>query len=96
MTRSELIKKIINRLTYKSKKIIKQSIKEILDYMIIALFKKQRIEIRGFGSFVLRYRKSYFGRNPKTGKIIKFKERYFPCFKSSRKLYHYFSKNIGK
>jgi integration host factor subunit beta len=33
-----------------------------------AMKKGDRIEIRGFGSFVLRDYKTYTGRNPKTGK----------------------------
>ena len=30
-----------------------------------------RIEIRGFGSFVVKDYQAYMGRNPKTGEVIK-------------------------
>ena len=40
-----------------------------------------RIEIRGFGSFIVRKYKEYKGRNPKTGKSIKVKPKRLPYFK---------------
>ena len=40
-----------------------------------------RIEIRGFGSFALRFRKSRTGRNPKSGESVNIQNRYVPHFK---------------
>jgi integration host factor subunit beta len=45
-----------------------------------------RIEIRGFGSFVVREYKAYKGRNPKTGKNIEVKPKRLPFFKVGREL----------
>ena len=39
-----------------------------------------RSEIRGFGSFALRFRKSRTGRNPKSGESVNIKNRYVPHF----------------
>jgi integration host factor subunit beta len=45
-----------------------------------------RIEIRGFGSFVVRKYEAYTGRNPKTGKSIKVSPKKLPFFKVGKEL----------
>jgi integration host factor subunit beta len=45
-----------------------------------------RIEIRGFGSFIVREYQSYKGRNPKTGKKIDVKPKRLPFFKVGKDL----------
>jgi len=51
-----------------------------------ALFAGERIEIRGFGSFVVNEYKAYTGRNPKTGKSIAVKPKKLPFFKVGKDL----------
>jgi integration host factor subunit beta len=50
------------------------------------LAKSGRIEIRGFGSFVVREYDAYTGRNPKTGKSIKVSPKKLPFFKVGKEL----------
>jgi integration host factor subunit beta len=45
-----------------------------------------RIEIRGFGSLVVREYDAYKGRNPRTGKVVEVKEKKLPFFKVGREL----------
>lgn len=45
-----------------------------------------RIEIRGFGSFVVRKYGAYKGRNPKTGEKIKVAPKKLPFFKVGKEL----------
>ena len=45
-----------------------------------------RIEIRGFGSFISKYYPAYDGRNPRTGKVIRVAEKHLPFFKVGKKL----------
>ena len=49
---------------------------------------RQRIgvEIRGFGSFCIRDRKSIRARNPKTGESIELPKRSIPYFRASKLL----------
>ena len=54
--------------------------------MVNSLRKGERIEIRGFGSFSLRYRKPRVGRNPKSGQSVNIEERYVPHFKPGKNL----------
>jgi integration host factor subunit beta len=50
------------------------------------LQKGGRIEIRGFGSFVVRNYNAYTGRNPKTGKNIRVSPKKLPFFKVGKEL----------
>lgn len=58
----------------------------IFDCMIDALKKNDRIEIRGFGSFVNRQYDAYQGRNPRTGEIIEVHDKKLPFFKVGKEL----------
>ena len=58
----------------------------IFDGFKDALVKGSRIEIRGFGSFVIREYKSYAGRNPKTGEIVEVKPKRLPYFKVGKEI----------
>lgn len=58
----------------------------ILETMIDALAGGDSIEIRGFGSFVVKEYESYTGRNPKTGDSIKVPPKKLPFFKVGKDL----------
>jgi integration host factor subunit beta len=58
----------------------------MFDSMTQELVKGGRIEIRGFGSFVVKDYKSYTGRNPKTGEAIEVKTKKLPFFKVGKEL----------
>ena len=58
----------------------------IFDGFTDALVKGDRIEIRGFGSFVLREYRTYTGRNPKTGIVVEVKPKKLPYFKVGKAL----------
>jgi len=50
------------------------------------LKKRNRVEIRGFGSFCVRDRKSIRARNPKSGESIELPKRSIPFFRASKLL----------
>ena len=58
-------------------------VKNVFDGFIEALQREERIEIRGFGNFVIRHYKSYNARNPKTGEPVKVSPKRLPFFKVS-------------
>jgi integration host factor subunit beta len=58
----------------------------IFDRFKDALLKGDRIENRGFGSFVMREYGNYTGRNPRTGKEIEVKPKKLPYFKVGKGL----------
>ena len=85
MNKSELVEtlSIKNNLTYKKSE---QIVNLIFDTMSQALIDNDRIEIRGFGSFMVKDYRAYMGRNPKTGEIITVKEKKLPFFKVGKEL----------
>jgi integration host factor subunit beta len=51
-----------------------------------ALARGENIEIRGFGTFKVRRRKTRIARNPRTGDSVKVPSRAVPVFKPSKHL----------
>jgi len=76
MNKSELIEILAEQkgISYKKSEEI---VNTIFDSMSEAMISGERIEIRGFGSFVINEYKSYTGRNPKTGESIDVKPKSF-------------------
>ncbi|MFO7736536.1 MAG: HU family DNA-binding protein [bacterium] len=85
MNKSDLINKISER-TELSKRNSEQFVNLMIDAIISAMMKEERIEIRGFGSFTIRHYDSYQGRNPKTGEKIKIPAKRLPFFKAGKDL----------
>ncbi len=61
-------------------------IKTIVSAMTEALVHGENIEIRGFGSFMVKEYGAYCGRNPKTGKKIEVPPKKLPFFKVGKEL----------
>jgi integration host factor subunit beta len=61
-------------------------VKVILDKMAAALSQGSRIEIRGFGSFELRFRAPRKARNPKTGETVQTEGRHAVHFKPGKEM----------
>jgi len=85
MNKSELVEALASEkdLTYKRSEEI---VNIIFDAMSKELADGGRIEIRGFGSFVVKDYKAYMGRNPKTGEVIKVRPKRLPFFKVGKEL----------
>ena len=85
MTKADLINVIAEKakLQHKQAEII---VNLVFDQMIDALKRNDRIEIRGFGSFVNREYGAYKGRNPKTGEVVNVAPKRVPFFKVGKEL----------
>ena len=86
MTKSELMSILTDRQGHLSYKDIESAVKEVFDSMSKALANGERIEIRGFGSFSLRYRAARDARNPKTGELVTTLSKYAVHFKPGKEL----------
>ena len=58
----------------------------VFDSLTSALTRGERIEIRGFGSFVVKHRQAREGRNPKTGALVPVAAKRVPFFKVGKEL----------
>src|SRR5581483_3011995 len=67
MTKRDLIDEVNKRFPHLSRRDSEVIINAIFDSMVDALAQGDRIEIRGFGSFVVKHRRARQGRNPKSG-----------------------------
>jgi integration host factor subunit beta len=86
MTKSEIIESLASRQVRLAFKDVELAVKIILEHMINTLSRGERIEIRGFGSFTLHYRKPHVGRNPKSGEAVSIPAKFVPRFKSGKEL----------
>ena len=84
MTRSDLIGRLAADNPQFSAAMVESAVKNILESIVGSLEQKDRVEIRGFGSFSLHYRKPRIGRNPKTGKSVQLKGKHVPHFKAGK------------
>ncbi|MDH3557211.1 MAG: HU family DNA-binding protein [Deltaproteobacteria bacterium] len=85
MNKSQLIERIAKEegITIKNAANV---VNVVFDSMADSLAKGDRVEIRGFGSFKVKSYNSYQGRNPKTGEIIKVREKKLPYFKVGKEM----------
>jgi integration host factor subunit beta len=86
MNRSDLIARIAARTPTLSPKDAEVSVHLILASIADALAGGGRVEIRGFGSFVLNYRPPRKCRNPKSGEQLLVSGKYVPHFKAGKEL----------
>ncbi len=70
MVKSELISTLNAKLPELELKDVELAFNSIIRQMTEALAQGERIEVRGFGSFVCRRRLPRIGRNPKTGASV--------------------------
>lgn len=85
MTRSELIEQLAAQKNITTRR-AEQVVSEIFEAMSSALAAEERIEIRGFGTFMVKEYGAYQGRNPKTGAAIEVKPKKLPFFKVGKEL----------
>lgn len=96
MTRSELVALLHKKLPEKSEKEIERAVVHIFEHMLHALEKNRRIEIRNFGSFLIKKRDKRLATDPRNGKKIWVQNRYVPFFKPGKTLAHYLNEQRDK
>ena len=93
MTKKDLIIILQEKLKFYARKDVAYAVNIIFDSMADALERNERIEIRGFGNFTVRERKSRTGRNPKSGAQVILGKRKTPFFKTGKELRLMVNKN---
>ncbi|MDZ4661113.1 MAG: HU family DNA-binding protein [Pseudomonadota bacterium] len=85
MTKADLINLISEKASITRVK-AETVVNTVFDTITEALVKDDRIEIRGFGSFVNRAYNARQGRNPRTGEVIDVAQKRRPFFKVGKEL----------
>jgi len=86
MNKSDLVRKISNKSDSFTEDDIEKSVNSILELISKSLSKKQRVEIRNFGTFSIRSREERLSRNPKTGTSVLVEAKNHPYFRASKNL----------
>ena len=86
MNRSDLIERLAGYAVAPTPKDAEAAVSLILAAIAHALARGDRIEIRGFGSFALRYWPPRRSRNPASGEPIQVPAKSLPKFKAGKAL----------
>ena len=93
MTKSDIIKEVAE-----GTGLTKVEIEAVLEGVILSisdsLRRGERVDIRGFGSFIIKQRAARDARNPATREIVKLQERFIPAFKVSKILKEIVNKSL--
>jgi integration host factor subunit beta len=86
MIRSELIQKIANDSPHLYQRDVENIVNTIIEEIIGAMAKGDRVELRGFGAFSVKKRDARTGRNPRTGESVAVEQKHVPFFKTGKLL----------
>ena len=84
MIKSELIRRISSQNPHLYERDIEKVVSAILDEMVEALRRGERIELRGFGAFSVKLREPRQGRSPRIGAIVQVAKKAIPAFKTGK------------
>jgi len=80
MTKKDIILKVSDETNLKQTD-VKKIVQKTFDYMVEALVRGEKIELRNFGVFKIKERRSRTGRNPRTGQVVPVPARKVVVFK---------------
>ena len=86
MLKSELIKRIASQNPHLYERDMEKVVNAILDEMVEALRRGDRVELRGFGAFSAKIRGARTGRNPRTGAVVAVAKRALPYFRTGKEM----------
>ena len=86
MTKAELIEVLVERIDRLTKKEAELIVNTVLRSISDSLGEGDKVELRGFGSFKVKGRRSREGRNPKTGEKVQVDAKKVPYFKAGKEL----------
>ena len=81
MTKKDIILKVADDSNLKQTD-VKRVVQKTFDCIVDALVRGEKIELRNFGVFKIKERKSRTGRNPRTGQLVPVPPRKVVVFKS--------------
>jgi integration host factor subunit beta len=91
MTKADLVEQVTAQIARTagpmiSKKDCARVVDAFLEAIKTAMKDQKNIEVRGFGTFKIRQRKTRMARNPRTGAPVEVSARPVPVFKPSKEL----------
>jgi integration host factor subunit beta len=78
---------VAGRLLQIRRRDVEKAIDAVLDEIVAALARKDRVELRGFGAFSAKVRAGRIGRNPKTKVKVLVDEKRIPVCSPSKEMH---------
>ena len=85
MTKQQLIEKVTAK-TGLGKAEVESAVDSVLELIAETLRSNERVDLRGFGSFVVKDKKERQGRNPRTGETITIAAKRDATFRPGKEL----------
>jgi integration host factor subunit beta len=86
MIKSELAQRIARKNRHLYQADAEKIVDAVLDSIVSALARRERVELRGFGTFSAKVHPARSGRNPKTGAVVALPERALAAFRSAKEM----------
>jgi integration host factor subunit beta len=86
MIKSELVQNIAERNPHLYQRDVEHIVNAVLEEIVTALSRGDRVELRGFGAFSVKNRPARIGRNPRTGEKVEVDEKFVPFFKTGKEM----------
>ena len=86
MIKSELVQRISAANPHLYQRDVENIVNAILNEIVAAMARGDRVELRGFGAFSVKNRPARTGRNPRTGESVTVEEKWVPFFKTGKEL----------
>lgn len=95
MTKKDIVRIVSEDLDC-SQILVKKIVQRSLDVLIEALVSQGRVELRNFGVFSVKQRKSRIVRNPRTGETMKMEAHRAVAFKAGKSMLEKVNKPVSK
>ena len=86
MIKSELVQRIATQNPHLYQRDVENIVNAILNEVVAAMARGDRVELRGFGAFSTRQRDARVGRNPRTGESVSVNAKRVPYFKPGKEM----------
>ena len=86
MIKSELVQRISSQNPHLYQRDVENTLNAIIDELIAAMARGDRVELRGFGAFSVKNRAARTGRNPRTGAHVSVQKKSVPFFKTGKEM----------
>ena len=94
IVKSDLLKQLSDSYPNFLKKDLKKFLDVVLNEIKHSIYKKERVELRGFGVWSTHIQKARISRNPKTGEKVNTPEKKTVHFKTSKELIKKINNNV--
>ena len=96
MIKSELVQRIAEHNPHLYQRDVENIVNAILDEIVAALARGDRVELRGFGAFSVKHRPARAGRNPRTGAHVPVDQKSVPFFKTGKEMRERLNRDEGR